>query len=83
MLDELTAECSEALLQTGQELLNRSDESDDGEYKFQVVLQALVSRDQPGALELNAEALVVKRPKTRRLTSSFWKVLKTRALFLR
>ncbi len=61
MLDELAAECSEALLQTGQELLNHSDESDDGEYKFQVVLQALVSRDQPGALELNAEALVSKK----------------------
>jgi len=58
MLSQIEDECSEALLQFGQDLLERSNESEDIEYKFQLILQALAIRHQPGALELNIAALL-------------------------
>jgi HEAT repeat protein len=63
LLSQLDAECSEALMRTGQNLLDRSDQSEDIEYKFQLVLQALAKRHHPGALEINIAA--VSSEKTR------------------
>ncbi len=57
MLSKLEAECSEALIRIGLELLERSDKSEDIEYKFQLVLQALAKCHHPGVLELNIAAL--------------------------
>lgn len=61
MLSRIEDECSEALMQIGQDLLERSNESEDIEYKFQLTLQALAQRHQPGALELNIAALLSEK----------------------
>jgi HEAT repeat protein len=61
MLSQIEDECSEALMQVGQDLLERSNESEDIEYKFQLTLQALAIRHQPGALELNIAALLSEK----------------------
>ena len=61
MLCQIEDECSEALMQVGQDLLERSNESEDIEYKFQLTLQALAIRHQPGALELNIAALLSEK----------------------
>jgi len=61
MLCQIEDECSEALMQVGQDLLERSNESEDIEYKFQLTLQALAIRNQPGALELNLAALLSEK----------------------
>ncbi|MBD2768907.1 HEAT repeat domain-containing protein [Hymenobacter sp. BT664] len=58
MLSQLAEECSETLLQFGQDLLERSNESEDMKYKFQLILKSLAQRHQPGALELNIAALL-------------------------
>lgn len=58
LLFQLEPECSQALVQMGQELLDHANASEDIEYKFQLVLQALARRQQPDALTLNIEALL-------------------------
>jgi len=65
MLCKLGDECSDALIQIGQELLAQVDEVEwTIEYKLWMVLLAIARRNQPGALELTADALVSE--KTRR-----------------
>lgn len=61
MLCQLGSEYSETLMQTGQELLERCEESEDIEYKFQLVLDSLAERCHPGALELNITALISEK----------------------
>ena len=60
-LSQLEDECSEVLMQVGQDLLERSNESEDMEYKFLLILQTLALRQQPGALELNIAALLSEK----------------------
>lgn len=60
-LSRLKVECSEALKKIGETLLDRSDESEDAEYKLQLVLQALVNLKHSSTLELVIKSLLSEK----------------------
>lgn len=63
-LCQLGEECSDSLIQIGQELLDHVDENDSKlEYKLWMVLEAITRRNQAGALELTAAAIFNEKTK--------------------